>query len=142
MYERMLDKSIEPTFDDMTRYVGECGKLWLEFRRRISEIRPVHITIRFPYGSKYGWSARYGTNDKAGKHICDAFAESNAFTVHFRINNAQLSKIYDDLSEYSKSVCDNKYPCGDGGWLSYRVVTDDNLNDVLKILSEKLVRRA
>ena len=37
-YERMLDKSITPTFDDMMEYTGECGQPWSEFRRRISEL--------------------------------------------------------------------------------------------------------
>jgi len=138
MYERMLDKTIAPTFDDMLRYTGECGKLWSEFKRRINEICPVQTAIRFPYGNKYGWSARYGVENKKGKHICDAFAENGAFTVHFRVSNTQLSKVYDTLSEYSRSICDNKYPCGDGSWLSYRVKTDNNLDDVLKILASKL----
>ena len=138
MYERMLDKSIKPTFDDMMQFTGECGTLWSAFDRRMHEIWPVQMAIRFPYGYKYGWSVRYGTASKSNKHICDAFAENNAFTVHFRISNTQLNKIYDTLSDYSKSICDNKYPCGDGGWLSYRVLKGGDLDDVLKILASKL----
>ena len=96
MYERMLDKTIAPTFDDMLRYTGECGKLWSEFKQRINGICPVQTTIRFPYGNKYGWSARYGEENKKGKHICDAFAENGAFTVHFRVSNTQLSRLRTD----------------------------------------------
>ena len=119
-------------------YTGVCGKLWAEFGMRLSGSCPVQTAIRFPYGNKYGWSIRYGLEGKANKHICDTFAENGAFTVHFHISNAQLGKVYNSLSGYSKSICDNKYLCGDGGWLSYRVLTDDNLDDVLKILSAKL----
>ena len=138
MYERMFDKSINPTFTDMQQYVGDCGRLWSEFGRHIGEICTVQTTIRFPYGNSYGWSVRYGQEGKSNKHICDTFAENGGFTVHFRISNTQLGRVYSDLSDYSKSICDNKYPCGDGGWLSYRVLTDDNLNDALKILASKL----
>ena len=51
---------------------------------------------------------------------------------------SRLTELFSDLSDYSKAICDNKYPCNDGGWLSYRVLTDDNLDDVLKILASKL----
>ena len=104
----------------------------------MGEACSVQTAIRFPYGNSYGWSVRYGQGGKSNKHICDAFAENGAFTVHFRVSNIQLGRVYDTLSDYSKSICDNKYPCGDGGWLSYRVLTDDNLEDVLKILAYKL----
>jgi len=141
MYERMLDKSIIPSFDDMQKYVGERGKLWTEFGRRLDQICPIQTAIRFPYGNSYGWSIRYGLEGKANKHICDTFAEADAFTVHFRVSNAQLDKVYNNLSDYSKAFCDNKYPCGEGGWLSYRVLTNDNLVDVLAILSAKLNKK-
>lgn len=137
-YERMLDKSITPTFEDMKKYIGERGELWEAFMRRMSEICPIQATIRFPYGNNYGWSVRYGLKDKADKHVCDAFAENGAFTVHFRVSSTQIEKVYDMLSDYSRAICDNKYPCGDGGWLSYRVLTDDNLEDVIKIITSKL----
>jgi len=137
-FERMLDKSVTPTLEDMRRYVGERGKLWKDFGLRISEMCLVQTAVRFPYGNSYGWSVRYGAKGKQNKHICDVFAESGAFTAHFRVRNAQLDKVYDSLSDYSKSVCDGKYPCGDGGWLSYRVLTESDLEDVLKILKNKI----
>ena len=139
-YERMLDKSITPTFAAMQQYTGERCELWSEFARRMVEICPMQTSIRFPYGNSYGWSVRYGQEGKSNKHICDAFAENGAFTVHFRISNKQLDRVYNVLSDYSKTICDNKYPCNDGGWLSYRVLTDDNLDDLLKILASKLNR--
>lgn len=138
LYERMLDKSVTPSFDDMLRYAGECGTLWVEFGQRLGQICPMQTTIRFPYGKNYGWSICYGLHGKANKHVCDAFAENSAFTVHFRVSNVQLDKVYNKLSDYSQEVCDNKYPCGDGGWLSYRILSKENLFDVLAILSAKL----
>jgi len=47
-------------------------------------------------------------------HYCDVFAENGAF-------------IYKELSEYAKVVWDNKYPCGSGGWLNYRVTDNEQL---------------
>ena len=142
MYERMLDKSIIPSFDDMVRYTGKQGPLYKKFGQLLDQICPVQTAIRFPYGKRYGWSVCYRKQGKANKHICDAFAEADAFTVHFRISNAEIGTVYDKLSGYSQTICDNKYPCGDGGWLSYRVLSKGNLSDVLMILSARLNKSA
>jgi len=44
-------------------------------------------------------------------------------------------------SELARRICDNKYLCDDGSWLNYRVLTDDNLDDVLKILTSKFGKK-
>lgn len=138
MYERMLEQSPAPSYEDMLQYVGERGSLLVEFDRLLGRICPVQTAIRFPYGKHYGWSVRYGQQGKANKHICDAFAEAEAFTVHFHISNTQLDQAYPKLSEDSKRICDHKYPCGDGGWIHYRVLSEEGLADVLILLSAKL----
>ena len=137
-YERLLNKDDKPTYSSLFDYAGDSKHLWMEFGKRLGDICPVQTTIRFPYGIKYGWSIRYGHEGKSSKHICDAFAENGSFTVHFRIDNNRISRVYSGLSDYSKNICDNKYPCGDGGWLSYRVLSQEHLTDVLALLAAKL----
>ena len=132
----MLDKSVVPSFEEMVSYTGKLGKLYEEFGRKLGQIIPVQTEIRFPYGKSYGWSVHYRVQGKT-KHICDTFAEADAFTVHFQINSKKIDSVYGKISDYSKKICDNKYPCGDGGWLSYRVLSKENLSDVLAILSAK-----
>lgn len=135
MYERMLDKQTEPLFNEMISYCGEAGKLWLELDAYLKDNLGMKGCIRFPYGKKYGWSVKYSLKSK---HICDVFAENGAFMVLIRISNDAIKLIYNALSDYAKAVCDNKYPCGSGGWLNYRVISDEQLQDLMKIIDTKV----
>ena len=135
MYERLLDKTIAPSFDDLIAYSAESGALWLELDNYMRDNFSAQRQIRFPYGNKYGWSCKYSVKSR---HICDIFAENGAFSLHFRMSDQQLDSIYDNLSEYAKDVCDNKYPCDGGGWLTYRVLSQSHVSDAKKLLSAKL----
>ena len=135
MYERLLDKSLSPAFDDLLAYSAESGVFWEELDRYISEAFSAQRQIRFPYGNKYGWSCKYSLKSR---HICDIFAENGAFALHFRMSDRQLNSVYNELSEYAKIICDNKYPCGDGGWLTYRVLSQSHADDAKRLLSAKM----
>ena len=135
MYERLLDRTLSPTFEDLLTYSGKTDALWTDVNNHIQEAFSADRQIRFPYGNKYGWSCKYS---QKRKHICDIFAENGAFALHFRISDKQLLTVYDGLSGYSKSICDNKYPCSGGGWLTYRVLTREHTEDVKRLLDAKM----
>ena len=134
MYERLLDKQIMPSFDDLIAYCGQRGVLWRDLDRWIKEVYSAQTLIRFPYGNKYGWSCKYSFKNK---HICDVFAEKSALAVQFHISNKCIDGIYESLLEHTKEICDNKYPCGEGGWLTYRVLSEEQADDVKKLLASK-----
>ena len=87
--------------------------------------------VVFPYGNKYGWGIGHY---KKKKLMCNIFAEAGAFTVMMRLANAQYKAIYDSLEKYAQEYIDNKYPCGDGGWINYRVTCEEHLEDIQKLL--------
>lgn len=134
MYERMLDKQVTPSFDEMIFYCGEAGKLWMELDEYLKDKLEMESCIRFPYGDKYGWSVKYSLKSK---HICDVFAENGAFMVLIRISNDEIKLIYNTLSDYSKAVLDNKYPCESGGWVNYHITSNKPLQDLMKIIETK-----
>lgn len=72
------------------------------------------------------------------KHICDIFAEKDAFSVMLRLSDRQFSSVYHGVSEYSKQLIDGRYPCSDGGWIHYRVLTPDHLQDIKVMLQLKV----
>lgn len=135
MYERMLDKQTVPSFDDLIRYSADCGELWPALDKHLQEEYSAQKLIRFPYGNSYGWGVKYSFKKK---HICDVFEEDNAFMVFFRISNNDFEPIENELTDYSKDIWENKYPCGEGGWLWYRVLSEDHLQDVKKIIQAKI----
>lgn len=103
MYERWLDKSVSPGFEDLLAYSGESHVFWRELDAYLKETFSAQQQIRFPYGNKYGWSSKYSIKKK---HLCDAFAEKGAFSLHFRLNNREIDLLYADLTDYAKEICD------------------------------------
>lgn len=58
-----------------------------------------------------------------------------------RMDNRQYEAVYDDLLPYTKEVIDGKYPCGDGGWIHYRILCREHLEDAKKLLDQKCKKR-
>ena len=70
--------------------------------------------------------------------IFDIFAENSAFMVLVCIPNDAIQSLYGELSDYAEKVWNDKYPCGNGGWLNYRITDNDQLQDLIKILDIKV----
>ena len=138
MHERMLNRQEVPIFDDLIKYSGQCGDLWLELDKRIEEKYNASKLIRFPYGKEYGWSIKYSIKSK---HICDVFAENGAFTALFQISTKAVETIYEELNACTKEIWDNKSPCKAGGWIEYRVLSQEQLQDLEKLIHAKATVR-
>lgn len=134
MYERLLDKQSVPAFEDLAAYCGEAGERFQRLNGELSQRYGTSREIRFPYGKQYGWSV---THRRKKKLICDVFAEAGAFTVMLRLSNQQFDAVYDRLQAYTQQYINNKYPCGEGGWIHYRVLDETHLEDVLRLLAAK-----
>ena len=134
MYERLLDKQAVPTMEDLEAYCGGNGALFRELNETLSAEYGTTQEIRFPYGNHYGWGVAHR---KKKKLICDVFAESEAFTVMLRLSNQQFASVYPQMQPYTQVFIDNKYPCGEGGWIHYRVLNREHLQDILQMLDVK-----
>jgi len=134
----MLNKQEVPTFDDLIRYSGESGPLWLALDKYMEDNFQASRQIRFPYGNKYGWSTKYSIKSK---HICDVFAENGGFAALFQISDKAVATIYDELGAYAKEVWADKSPCASGGWIEFRVLNEEQLLDLKKIIHAKVTVR-
>ena len=134
MYERMLDKLTMPTVEEMIKYCGENAELFSELNEYMTTTFETEQKVVFPYGNKYGWGIGHY---KKKKLMCNIFAEVGAFTVMVRLTNAQYGAIYDSLEKYTQEYIDNKYPCGDGGWIHYRITCKEHFEDIKKVLGVK-----
>ena len=134
MYERMLNKQEKPTIEEMTAYCGENAEQFTTLNEWLSSNFGTVQTVVFPYGNHYGWGIAH---KKKNKFICNVFAENGAFTVMIRMTNKQYEVLYNQLTKYTQEFIDNKYPCGEGGWIQYRAICEEHLEDAKKLLSEK-----
>lgn len=134
MYERMLNKQVEPSIEEMTAFCGENAERFSALNKRLASDFHTESDIVFPYGNKYGWGVAHKRKNKL---ICNIFAEDNAFTVMMRLSDKQYKSVYDKLQKYTQEYIDNKYPCGDGGWIHYRVTGSEHLDDINTLLTVK-----
>ena len=134
MYERMLNKQEIPTIAEMTEYFGKNAILFANLNEWLSKTYDTVQKVTFPYGNNYGWGI---SHKKKQKLLCNIFAEHNAFTVMIRLSNGQFQTIYANVQKYTQDYIDHKYPCGDGGWIHYRVTCKEHFDDIQKILSAK-----
>lgn len=134
MYERMLNKEIKPSIEDLGLYINSSAERFHMLNAFLSDHYKTTQEIRFPYGKQYGWCV---THRKGKKLICDVFAEAEAFTVMIRLSNQQFDKVYKTVQSETREMIDNKYPCGDGGWIHFRVLTKEQLEDIQTLLHAK-----
>ncbi len=134
MYERMLNKQEEPTMAEMTAHCKDCAELFTRLNAWLTEEYGTDQSITFPYGNGYGWGVAHRKNKKL---ICHVFAEENAFTVMMRLSDKQFASIYGKVQTGTQEQIDHKYPCGDGGWLHYRITCREQLDDAQTLLSVK-----
>lgn len=134
MYERMLNKREEPSTEEMTAFCGENGKRFTLLNKWLTETFHTEQRIVFPYGNHYGWCISHKMKNKL---ICNIFAEDNVFTVMMRLSDRQYQTVYSQLQEYARDLIDNKYPCGNGGWIQYRVTGEEQFDDIKTLLAVK-----
>ena len=134
MYERMLNKQVVPSVADMTAYCGENAELFAHMNEWLFQTYGTVQTIVFPYGNQYGWGVAH---QKKKKLICNVFAENNAFTVMLRLSDKQFESVYSQVGRDTQDCIANRYPCGDGGWIHYRVTDREHFHDIQKLLTVK-----
>lgn len=134
MYERMLDKQIKPSLEAMADYCGENGERFILLNQWLEKTFETEQQIVFPYGNQYGWGVAHR---KKRKLLCNVFAEDNGFTVMLRLSDRQYKSVYEQLRTDTRELIDNKYPCGDGGWIHYRVAGPEQFEDIQVLLTVK-----
>lgn len=134
MYKRMLNKQAEPSIEEMTAFCGENAERFSLLNEWLASAFHTEQKVVFPYGNHYGWGVAHKIKNKL---ICNIFAEDNAFTVMMRLSDQQYQTVYDRIQEYARDYIDNKYPCGDGGWIHYRVTGGEHFDDIKTLLAVK-----
>lgn len=103
MYERMLDKQVVPTVEEMTAYCSENAECFSMINDWLTAAFHTEQKVVFPYGNKYGWGIGHY---KKKKLMCNIFAEAGAFTVMMRLADAQYETVYGELKKYTQEqIC-------------------------------------
>lgn len=54
-----------------------------------------------------------------------------------RLFNRQYDTIYQSLQNYEQQIVNHKYPCSDGGWIHYRIIGKEHMDDIEKMIDIK-----
>ncbi len=131
MNERLLGKAIVPSYSDMVQYCEGQGQSFDRFNSWVEQTYSAPSEVKFPYGNSYGWCVSF---HKGNKLIYNVFPEIGAFCVMVRRTDRPFEKVYENVSEYAKELIDNKYPCNNGGWIHFRVNSEESYRDIVSIM--------
>ncbi|WP_343208317.1 DUF3788 domain-containing protein [Anaerolentibacter hominis] len=139
MYERMLDKQSVPTTDQIAGYIGADGVRNLQIlENQLTARYDLRRELRFPFGNSYGWGYKYSHKSK---HLFYLFFEKEAITAMMQLGDHHVPEVEDllpSLSPEIQALWADRYPCGtNGGWIKPRILTEADLEDILKLVEVK-----
>jgi len=136
-FRRMIDKTREPTEEEMLSFIGEQAKeAWLEIRQFLEDRYDLVPETIF-YGTRYGWTIRYR---KGGKTLCSLFPEKGGFTILIVLGKKESKKALSIRDELSSKICvllGDTEQLHDGRWLWIRLLRTSDTDDVKKLLGIK-----
>ena len=132
-YERLLDKLNKPTHDEIKNWLGETVDLWDTIHDFISQNYDFNKELAF-FSKNYGWTVRYR---KAKKTLASFFPENSAFSVLLVLGKDEAEKvnlIRTELNDNFMTVFNNTEQLHDGRWLWIRILNQDDLDTLIKVL--------
>jgi hypothetical protein len=101
MYERMTDKSTQPSDIDMINWIGvSIAENWIALRRFLEETYDI-APIFNSGGRRYGWNLQYR---KGGRPLCEMYPEHDSFTALVILGKKELDQALQRLETFSPTV--------------------------------------
>lgn len=137
---RMLDKRKKPTPEIIARLLGpESSARLARLEASLKEHYDLVRELRFPFGNNYGWGYKYSHKRK---QLCYAFFEEGAFTVTLEVMDdaaPSIEKLLPALSPETQENWKKRYASGEkGGWMHFRVLSDDVIPDLFALIGVKV----
>lgn len=139
MYERMLDKNIEPDVEQIGEFLGLTGvSLLRQLEAFMSQNYRLVRQLCMPFGKNYGWGYKYSHGTKP---LCNAFFERSAVTVSLQLVGREVSAVETRLNALMPKTQalwkDRENSDGSDDWFQYRVLNDEELNDIIELVKIK-----
>lgn len=117
----------------------EAWSRLMRFEEMLRERYDLSREIKFPFGNEYGWSFRYSHKKPLLLYV---FIEEGGFCCTISINDKgaqEVDSMFSDLLPEIQASWINRYACGaEGGWLHRSVTSDDELPDLIRLVSVKV----
>ncbi len=121
MYERMMDKTAQPSDADMVNVIGQpIADAWVALRHFLTEtynIAPVFDSG----GKKYGWNLQHRIG---GRPLCEMYPENGSFTALVILGKSELEQALERIDTFGSLVrkaLTETPRLHDGCWMYIRV---------------------
>ena len=121
MHERMMDKSAQPSDEDMIHWIGQpIAKEWIALRQFLAQTYNI-APIFNSGGKKYGWNLQYRIG---GRPLCEMYPEQGSFTILVILGKVELDQAMSTIESFGplvqKAVAETPR-FHDGCWMYIRV---------------------
>ena len=128
------DRGHQPTTQEILAAIGSKQPLWESLTSFIADSYKLKSDFAF-YGKNYGWALRFR---RAGKALLSLYPGQDSFTSQIIIGHEQAEKASSlGLSKKAIKIIEDAHPYPEGRWLFIKVESEQDLNDVKKLLAVK-----
>ncbi|HNB51959.1 MAG TPA: DUF3788 domain-containing protein [Anaerolineales bacterium] len=121
MHERMMDKSVQPSDEEMLNWIGyPIAEEWGTLRQFLAETYEI-VPIFNAGGKRYGWNLQYRLG---GRPLCEMYPEHGSFTALVILGKAELEQALERLETFQaivRQALTQSPRYHDGCWMYIRV---------------------
>ncbi len=121
MHERMMDKTTQPSDEDMINIIGQpIADAWTVLRRFLGETYDI-VPIFDSGGKKYGWNLQHRAG---GRPLCEMYPENGSFTALVVLGKQELEQALERIDTFGLTVRQTLVETPryhDGCWMYIRV---------------------
>jgi hypothetical protein len=101
MHERMMDKTTQPTDEDMINWIGQpVAEAWTALRRFLVETYGIDPIFNSG-GKRYGWNLQHR---KGGRPLCEMYPEQGSFTALVVLGKTELEQALERMEAFGPTV--------------------------------------
>ena len=101
MHERMMDKTSQPSDEDMINAIGQpIAEAWTALRHFLTETYAI-APIFNSGGKKYGWNLQHRIG---GRPLCEMYPEYGSFTALVVLGKAELNQALEQIDTFGPIV--------------------------------------
>lgn len=101
MHERMMDKSHQPSDDEMVDTIGQpIAAAWTNLRHFLVDTYLITPTFNSG-GKKYGWNLQHRVGSRP---LCEMYPEHGSFTTLVVLGKAELAQALEQLETFGPLV--------------------------------------
>ena len=139
MHERMMDKSTQPSDQDMINWIGQpIAEEWIALRGFLTETYNI-LPIFNSGGKKYGWNLQYRIG---GRPLCEMYPEHSSFTALVILGQVELGQAMDRIEIFGSTVQQalTETPrYHDGCWMYIRVADSRTCHQDIQDIEELIL---